>query len=121
MYIIFAFKGAITSSNPDSRSIVSVTLSDDIAFTNDINNTGNLHYAYGRVSENDGAVIMAALNNPQSVSVTLGDVNNRHKISHITLAQNADRGPYARKLVNPQIKVRPAAYRAGATSFFKNL
>ena len=121
MFAIITYKyvGGASSGEP----VLKVGFSDTVAFdlerkyrTAPLN--GEIRDTYFRVSENGTSLITKLLNDPTNARVVVGASGWRATAVIVTAAGAADT---ARKLSNPNPTVRPALFRAGNASLFKNL
>ena len=119
--ITYQYVGGASSGEP----VLKVRFSDTVVF--DIENkyghapTNNeVRDTYFRVSENDYTLITKLLNDPTNARVVVGASGWRSPATAVivTACGSADT---ARKLSNPNPTVRPALFRAGNASLFKNL
>ncbi len=122
---------AIIEIDPSTREVKSLKFSNNIA---EVNSTRNVHVLnitepYDAASEDFKDRISLLMNNPQSLTIqsvtgTRGDLNDGSYIEGLLDARDHDVSPFARELSQADkdsISVRPAAHRAGQTSFFGNL
>ena len=123
MFAIITYKyvGGASSGEP----VLKVGFSDTVVFdlerkygTAPVN--GEIRDTYFRVSENDTSLITKLLNDPTNARVVVGASGWRSPATAVivTAAGAADT---ARKLSDPNPTVRPALFRAGNASLFKNL
>lgn len=122
MFAIITYKYVGGGSN--GEPVLKVRFSDTVVF--DIEHkyslapmTGEIRETYLRVTENDSTVITKLLNDPKNARVV-----NGAGWKYPATSVNVDRcgaSDTARKLVDPAPTVRPALFRAGNTSLFKNL
>ena len=110
--ITYQYVGGASSGEP----VLKVRFSDTVVF--DIENkygsapvNNEVRDTYFRVSENDYTLITKLLNDPTNARVVVGTSGWRSPATADT----------ARKLSNPNPTVRPALFRAGNASLFKNL
>lgn len=122
---------AIIEIDPSTREVKSLKFSNNIA---EVDSTRHVHVLniiepYDTASDDFKNRISLLMNNPQSLTIqsvtgTRGDLNEGQYIEGLLDARDHDVGPFARELPQEDkdsISVRPAAHRAGQTSFFGNL
>lgn len=122
MFAIITYKyvGGGSSGEP----VLKVRFSDTVVF--DIETkygaapvVGEVRETYIRVTENDSTMITKLLNDVKNVRVVNGS-GWRYPATSVNV-ENCGSADTARKLVNPEPAVRPALFRAGNASLFKNL
>ena len=118
--ITYRYRGGASSGEP----ILRVGFSDTVVFdpANKYGappSDGEIRDTYYRVSENDTSLITKLLNDTTNARVVLGEGWRRPATRvNVDACGSADT---ARKLSNPNPTVRPALFRAGNASLFKNL
>jgi len=122
MFAIITYKyvGGGSSGEP----VLKVRFSDTVVF--DIETkygtppvSGEVRETYLRVTENDSTTISKLLNDTKNARVVNGS-GWRYSATSVNV-ENCGSADIARKLVNPEPTVRPALFRAGNASLFKNL
>ena len=120
---------AIIEINPSTKAVLSVKFSTNIAEVKS-ENIHVINLKEGRLAVNALSMLM---NNPQGLiaysTIPSASINNRPDIGSCidglpSVPSNYDIGPFARSLTaedKKSLSVRPAAHRAGQTSFFGNL
>lgn len=106
------------------ESVLKVRFSDTVVF--DIETKygrapeyGEVRETYLLVTENDSTIITKLLNDTKNACVVNG-FGWKNPATSVNV-ENCGSADVARKLVNPEPTVRPALFRAGNTSLFKNL
>lgn len=118
--ITYRYGGYASSGEP----VLKVSFSDTVVFDLELKYrtppmSGEIRDTYYSVSENDTSLITKLLNDPTNARVVLGGGwRNPATSVNVDACGSADT---ARKLSNPNPTVRPALFRAGNASLFKNL
>lgn len=122
MFAIITYK--YVNGGNQGEPVLKVRFSDTVVF--DIINkygvppvSGEIRETYLRVTENDSAVITKLLNDTKNARVVNGS-GLMYPATSVNV-ENCGSSDIARKLDNPKPTVRPALFRAGNTSLFKNL
>ena len=123
MFAIITYK--YSNGGSSGEPVLKVRFSDTVVF--DIEQrygrqtpiNGEIRETYLRVFESDTTTITKLLNDPTNAKVIMRDGWSSPATSVNVDACGAS--DVARKLVDPSPTVRPALFRAGNTSLFKNL
>lgn len=118
--ITYKYEGKGSSGEP----VLKVRFSDTVVFDIETKYSrapeyGEVRETYLRVTENDSTVITKLLNDTKNAHVVNGS-GWRYPATSVNV-DNCGASDIARKLVDPAPTVRPALFRAGNTSLFKNL
>lgn len=122
MFAIITYKyvGGGSSGEPVTRVRFSDTVVFDVETRYGVNPvSGEIRETYLRFGENDSTVLTKLLNDPTKARVILGS-GWRYPATAVNV-ENCGSLDTARKLVDPVPTVRPALFRAGNASLFKNL